>query len=200
MTDERITTSVGLLLDDLALLDQQDGMPAIVLVRDYGERDALVAAVAREARIHEVDVVTVSSPEEAVATMPSLSASRRQAAALLLRAGTAAAWGRWLDANRDRLPSFCRFVLLFVLAEELPALAMAAPAFLSWAKGRIIERLVLREADAPTNDVADEIERMRVETGRTPRELIAAWERGEIADTYQNNVRLDVARAADGKE
>jgi len=200
VTDERVTTSVRLLLDDLALLDQQDGMPAIILVRDYGERDALVAALVREAMIHQIEIVAVNSPEEAATTVPSLAAGKGQAAALLLRAGTAAAWGRWLDANRDRLPLFCRFVLLFVLAADLPALATAAPALLSWAKGRIIERLVVREADVPADDVAEEIERMRAETGRTPGELIAAWERGEVADTYQNNVWLNVARAAVGGE
>lgn len=196
MTEERVSTSVRLLLDDLALLDPQDGMPTILLVRDYGERDALVAELVREARIHEVEIVAVNSPEEAATTIPSLSARKNQAAALRIRAGTAAAWAQWLDANRDRLPSFCRFVLVFVLVPDLPALAMAAPAFLSWAKGRIIERLVIREEDEPTNDVADELDRMRAETGRTPGELIAAWERGEVADTYQNNVWLNVARAA----
>lgn len=196
MIEERNSMSVRLLLDDLALLDPQDGMPAIILVRDYGERDALVAEIEREAMIHEIEIVIISSPEEAATKMPSLSASNNQAAALQIRAGTAAEWGRWLDANRDRLPSFCRFVLVFLLAEDMPALAMAAPAFLSWAKGRIIERLVIREDDAPTNDMADEIERMRAETGWTPGELIAAWERGELADTYQNNVWLNVARAA----
>lgn len=41
---------------------------------------------------------------------------------------------------------------------------------------------------------------MRAETGRTPDELIAAWERGEVADTYQNKVWLNVARAVVGGE
>jgi hypothetical protein len=38
MTAEPISTDVRLLLDDLALIEHQDGTPAIILVHDYAER------------------------------------------------------------------------------------------------------------------------------------------------------------------
>jgi pimeloyl-ACP methyl ester carboxylesterase len=198
--DDPVSTTVRVLLDDLALLDQQDGEPAIVLVHDYGEREALVASIQREAKIHGIDLVTFSTPEEAATTLPTLSAPKDQAAALLPRAGTGADWGRWLDSNRDRLPSFCRFLLVLVLASDLPALAMTAPAFMSWAKARVIDRLLVREEEEAPSNIADDLERMRAETGRSPQEFIAAWERGDIDDTYRNNVWLNLARAAVGGE
>ncbi len=104
-------------------------------------------------------------------------------------------WAPWLEANREALPQWMRFVVVLMMPEDVPALARLAPAFLSWAKGLEIRKLTIPGA-IPPGDIEAELSRITAETGMSPEAFVEAWQRGEIPDTFRNTTWLNLAWAA----
>jgi len=182
------------LLEDLTV-SFPNGSPVIVLVDDYGARRRLVDALVEEARIFSIELHVASRLEEAMARLPTLSVNRNEAALLLIDAGAAESFGPWLDAAREALPGWVRFLLLVMLPEDIPTLAKAAPAFMSWAKS-----FEFRRYDGPHvllgDDIQNELARLTSETGKTPREFVEAWRQGTLPDNFRNATWLTLAWAA----
>jgi hypothetical protein len=181
-----ISKDVRLLIEELA--ENGVSAPAIVLVGDYGERERLATALQEEAEVHGVGLVCAETVEKAAEILGTDSTDPRAALVLLVDAGTGAAWGAWLDASRELLPSF-RFVVLLVIDTEFPKLARAAPALISWVKGNVVEKLLIDEREEEDEgEVEVELRDMERETGSDPADFVRRWEAGKIADTFRNNL------------
>lgn len=176
----------------------QDGTPAVVLVEDYRERANLVDRIAEEASLFGVSLVVLHDPGEARERMPLLESASDEAAAILIDPGAAPAWGEWLEASREALPFWLRFLIVLIMARDLPVLDKHAPSFMSWAKALEIERLVI---DPPigADEVQEELRCLQEETGLSPTDYIEAWARGEITDTPEHAAWLNLAFAATGR-
>lgn len=133
-------TSLKDLIEDLAST-APDGTPVVVLAQDYRERTDLAQALSEEASLFGIEVVSFTRLEDAIEQLPRLEAQRDQAALVLIEPHEATAFGPWLDASREALPLFVRFVVVLVLHKDFPAFAKAAPAFMSWAKAIEIPHL-----------------------------------------------------------
>jgi hypothetical protein len=186
---EPLAKDIRLLVEELA--EDGGGAPAIVLVRDYAERQRLMESIREEAEIHGVELRSAATPDEAEAAVEA--ALPEQALAILVDAGRGEALGGCLDANREALARF-RFVVALVIDAEFPKLARRAPAFLSWAKGNLVEKAVLDRGGG--EDVTAELRSMEEATGLAPAEFLRRWERGEIKDTYETNLWAALARAS----
>jgi hypothetical protein len=176
-----------------------NGSPVIVIVNDYRSRQQLVDDMVDEARIFGVELVVSPRLEDAMARLPILSAQRDQAALLLIDADAAEPFGPWLDAAREALPNWVRFLLLLVLPQDIPALARTAPAFMSWAKGLEFRHLDV-PAVLPQEDVQAELARIEHETGMTPAEYVEAWREGTLPDNFRHTTWLSLAWAASGDD
>lgn len=192
-----MSEDVRSLIEDLATAEQ-DGVPAVILVDDYRERADLAAELSEEASLFGIDLVLVISVEEASERLPSLDARRDKAVLILIDAGNATSFGQWLNANREALPAWARFVLVLMLRQDFPMLAKEAPAFMSWAKALTIPHLADVEP-IPAAEIAEELRRLEQTTGLSPQAFIDAWERGELPDTYQNAAWLNLACAVSGR-
>lgn len=181
------------LIDRLVALDG-DGSPAVVLVDDYAQRADLLCALEREAEVHGITLEAQDQADGGASTR----ADRDQALAILVNAGKAQVFGEWLDAYRDRLPTWARFVLVFVLQTELAMLLQHAPAFFSLVKGRIVQQLVSQAPTIPAQDVQLALAEMSRQTGQTPAQFVEAWRRGEVPDTFQNNYWVNLALLSRG--
>ncbi|HZH13652.1 MAG TPA: hypothetical protein VE057_04730 [Archangium sp.] len=185
-------SSVRSLVDEL-LAPDYPGVPAIVLFKDYRQREQLSQALVHEANLHDVTLHVFSQLGDATERLPTLSAERDDAALALLDVSNTQDWGRWLEATRERLPEWVRFLVVMVAREEIPTLARQAPGFLSWAKSQVIERLL--EDEPSVSDVAAEFEEIQRQTGLTPKEFVQAWCEGRLHDTYRNSAWLNLAEA-----
>jgi hypothetical protein len=177
----------------------EDGTPVIVLVEDYRERADLARKLTEEARLFGIELVSFSRAADAEERLPLLAAVHNQAALLLVDSNQAASFGQWLDATREALPGFVRFIVVIVMRQDFPALAKGAPAFLSWAKALEIPRLVQESAIIPASEIEEEISRIKQVTGLSPGEYIDAWQRGTIPDTQRNTAWLNLAYAMTGR-
>jgi len=186
------------LLEDLAL-SYPDGSPAIVTVTDYRERGRLADALVEGAKVFGIDLIPMVRSEDVMARLPTLSARSDQAALILVDAGAAGALGPWLEAARESLPEWVRFLILLVVPQEVPIIAKTAPAFLSWAKGLEIRELS-GVSRLPSEDLKGELKNLQRETGMSPSEFIEAWERGALPDTFRNTSWLNLAWAARHEE
>lgn len=182
------------LLEDLTS-SCPNGSPVVVLVNDYIARQQLADAIVDEARNFGVEVYVSSRLEEAMAHLPTLSVKRDQAALLLVDAETAAAFGPWLEAAREALPQWVRFLILLILPDDVPALATTAPAFMSWAKSLEFRRLA-PTPPLPKEDIRDELTRLNHETGMTAKQFVEAWRQGTLPDNFRNATWLTIAWAA----
>lgn len=189
--------TVQSLINDLAVAEQ-DGAPTIVLVDNYRERADLARDLTEETARFGIELISFSKVEEAYEKVPTLEATRDHAVLLLIDMAEAAAFGQWLDASRELLPLAARFVLVLMFKQDLPALARAAPSFMSWAKALEIPHLIEDMGVGPSV-IAAEMRLLEEETGKTPAEFVDAWRRGEIPDTHQNTVWLNLACAVTGQ-
>ena len=180
----------GLVADVLATGD--DGIPALLIVRDYVERREIADALREEAELHGITLWRFDASEAAREKFQELESEQSDAAALLINAGEVGAWASWLEPFREQLPERVCFLVVMLFKEDMPALATLAPAFWSWVKAdvrntaadaRPIERL----------DVAKEIKSL---TGLELDEFIARWERGELPDSWNNAALTNLAVAA----
>jgi len=187
------------LIEDL-VSSAPDGTPVVLPVDDYRERAELAVALAKEVSLFNIELVSFARLEDAREQMPLLEAHRDQAALLLVDPDEAAAFGPWLDACREALPSFVRFVIVLVFRNDLPSLAKGAPAFMSWAKALEIPHLDREDAPISAREIGAELRRMEEITGLGPEEYVDAWRRGVLPDTHQNTVWLNLASAALGQE
>lgn len=183
------------LIEDLAIT-APDGTPTIILVEDYRERVDLAQAIQDEAALFGVEIVSFARLDHAQEGLPQLDAQRNQAALLLVDPHEASAFGPWLDAIREALPSFVRFLVVVVLRGDLAALAKSAPAFMSWAKAAEIPQISSEVATIGPDEIAAELRCMTELTGLTPDAYVEAWQQGKLPDTHQNTVWLNLAFAA----
>ncbi len=182
------------LIEDLTAA-YPDGTPVLVLVDDYLERKDIAAALAEEADLYGIELLQSPTPEDAQGRWPTGEGSRGRAALALIDAGAGERWAPWLEANREALPQWMRFVVVLMMPQDVPALARLAPAFLSWAKGLEIRKLTI-PGTIPAADIEDELSRITAETGMSPEAFVEAWQRGEIPDTFRNTTWLNLAWAA----
>jgi hypothetical protein len=187
------------LIEDLVSSDA-DGTPVVLLVDDYRERADLARSLIEESKLFDVDLLSFPRLEDAVELLPLFEAQHDKAAMLLVDPDEAAAFGPWLDACREALPSFARFVIVLVFRTDLPVLAKAAPAFMSWAKALEIPHLKTKDGSIPADEVAAELRQMEEITGLGPEAYLEAWQRGKLPDTHSNTVWLNLAFAAVGRE
>lgn len=183
------------LIEDL-VITSRDGTPIIIVVGDYRERADLARALQDEVGVYDIELVSFVSLEDAQQGVAQLEARRNQAALLLVDPREAAAFGPWLDATREALPLLVRFMIVVVLRGDLSALAKSAPVFMSWAKAVEIQELPVRFEAIGPDEIAAELRCMEESTGLGPDAYIEAWRRGELSDTYQNTVWLNLAFAA----
>lgn len=176
-----------------------NGSPVIVVVNDYRSRQQLVDDMVEEASIFGIELILLPRLEDAMARLPMLSARRNQAALLLIDADTAEPFGPWLDAAREALPEWVRFLLLLVLPHDIPALAKTAPAFMSWAKGLEFRHLE-GPAALPQADIQAELAQLERETGMTPARYVEAWREGTLPDNFRHTTWLGLAWAAVGED
>ncbi len=192
--------NVSDLVEDLAS-DLAEGSPAIVLVENYLERAKLAESLIEEADLHGIDMVSLSGPEEAQERLPATGETdaTRRAALVLIDADAAGTWAPWLEANREALPQWVRFLIVLMTASDVPNLSRLAPAFMSWAKGLEITKLDI-PAGISEDEVAAELARLTQETGMSGDEFVDAWKRGVIPDTFRNTTWLNLAWAASRRE
>jgi hypothetical protein len=191
--------TIAALVEDIAT-NAPTGTPIIVLVDDYRERADLAGLLTEEAALFGINVATFSRFDEASERLPQLEAACDRAAILLVDSNEAATFGSWLDASREALPTFVRFVAVLVFRRDLPAFAKNAPAFMSWAKVNEFAHLAKEIADTQVSEVEAELRRMQEATGLSPEKYIEAWQRGDIPDTYRNTTWLNLAYAATGQD
>lgn len=183
------------LIDDLAS-EYADGLPAIVLVDDYLEREQIVTSVTAEAELHDIEVVHLATPAEAAEKLAPTDAVR--AVAVLIDAGAAEKWAPWLESNREAFPRWARFFVILMTVQDVPVLAKLAPSFMSWAKAQQFRKVDL-PAPIPVTDVNAEIARLTRETGMTMEAFVEAWKKGDLPDTYRSSAWLSLAWAASRK-
>lgn len=181
--------TAGTLIHDLASAEQP-GTPVLIQVSDYRSRLDLLRAVQEEAEGHGIQIHNLSAPAEMMARM-SVMRPERDALAVLIDAGRMTQWAPVLEARRELLPQHVRFLLVFLMREDIPQLEQTAPAFWSWAKVGL-ETDVQPDQPLSSGALADEMERR---TGHRPAGFLAAWRRGEIADTFENSSWLNLATA-----
>lgn len=153
-----------------------NGEPALVLVDDYLERSMLVESLTQEADLYGVHVLALSRPEQAQAQLPTAAGAETRAAVVLVDAGEAATWASWLEANREALPQWVRFLIVLIMPADVPILSRA-PAFMSWAKGLEFRKLEIPGAISD-EDVEAELARLERETGMSAEVFVEAWKRG----------------------
>jgi hypothetical protein len=187
-------TSIRTLLDEV-LAPGYPGVPVIVLFEDYRQREQWALALAKEAELHDVELRSFSRLSDALVGLPALAAARDNAALVLLDVSETVEWGRWLEANREKLPGWVLFLVVMVAREEFPGFVREAPAFLSWTKGRVIERLSAEDKQSST-DITVELEEMKRQTGLSPEEFVQSWREGKLQDTYRNSAWLNLAETA----
>lgn len=182
------------LVEDLATVSA-DGTAALVQVDDYLERTMLAESLVEEAGLYGIQVLTLRTPEDAQQQLPTAGGSAGRAALALIDAGAGERWAPWLEANREALPQWVRFLVTLVMPEDIPSLARLAPAFMSWAKGLEFRKLDI-PGPIPAEDVETELARMTAESGLSPEAFVEAWRRGEVPDTLRNTTWLNLAWAA----
>lgn len=181
-----MSESLSNLIEDL-VSSCAAGQPALVLVDDYLERAKLAKSITEEASLHAVRVITLSVLEDAKQGLSDPEGREDFAAIILVDPGAAEVWGPWLEANREALPQWVRFLVVLMMPADVPVLSRLAPAFMSWAKGMEIRKLVPSD-DIPSSDVDAELARLEKETGMSAETFIDAWKRGEVQPREQSRV------------
>lgn len=97
------------LIEDLAAA-YPDGTPVLVLIDDYLERAKLAVALAEEADLYGIEVFQSSTLEDAQQRWPTREGNCGRAALALIETGAGEHWAPWLEANREALPQWMRFV------------------------------------------------------------------------------------------
>lgn len=185
---ERI--SAALLIGRL-MQRQERGAAALVLVDGYPEREAIAEALRDEAQLFDTEAQAYS--DQRSVKLPSGPAQALAGLIVLVDAGRAADWAEWLESHREQFLDCARFVIVIVLATEASALLRQAPSFFSWVKGRGYRIQSAPPVISP-DEVARSLRLMTDRTGLTPAQFVAAWERGELKDTFQNNYWSQLAR------
>jgi len=185
------------LVEDLASVSE--GQPALVLVDNYRERERLAKDLTEEADLYGIQVIVPSTPEDAQQQVSAGNGNGARAAVILIDAGAADAWGPWLEANREALPQWVRFVVVLMMPADVPVLSRLAPAFMSWAKGLEIRKLDV-PGGIPSDDVDAELAQLEKETGMSADAFVDAWRRGDVPDTFRNTTWLNLAWAASRRE
>jgi hypothetical protein len=186
------------LVEDLATVSA-DGSAALVLVDDYLERAKLLESFTEEASLYGILAITLGTPEEAQRQLPTADRSGGRAALVPVDAGEAQHWAPWLEATREALPQWVRFLVVLMMPEDVSILARLAPAFMSWAKGLEFRKLDI-PGPIPAEDVEGELARMTAETGLSPKAFVEAWKCGEVPDTFRNTTWLNLAWAASRRD
>ncbi len=190
-------TSVRVLIDQL-IMPHEDGLPSLVVVDDYRQRQDFLKEMIAEAHIHGITLVSFDDAKALEKQAPSTSADDNQALAFLVNAGQAVPFGEWLDTHRDRLRAWGRFTLVFVLRTELASLLRSAPAFFSLVKARIVENLDACPPTIAPEEVTHALAQMTIQTGMTPSDYARAWQADKISDTFQHNYWFHLAQLQSG--
>lgn len=169
--------------------------PALVIVDDYRHRAELAGALRDEADIHGVSLQEFSTLEVLQARLPELSAKKRHGALVLVDTEEGSRWGKWLEANRERLPDLFALTLVLIMSDELPRLVRAAPSFFSWAKGQLVQGQELTEPTQGADVLDAALEEMHQATGLTPEQFVQAWQQGQLPDTHRNSAWINLAKA-----